>query len=349
MKQTSPACPSGFLPDRPHNSLQVHSACQSQETHGSRRHCLGILAAWGLSSLLSGCRPAEKDPKSPPELLKIYGKMGRADGRFQKPRAMTIDAQDQVYVVDMTGRIQVFSDQGDFLRLWRVPDIANGKPTGLGVNAEGNILVAHTHYYQVLFYTPDGTLLEDRTIGGVNGQGPGEFGFVTDATQDAEGNYYVSEYGQFDRIQKFDPKGKYIHQWGKHGSEPSEFNRPQSMAFDPEGFLWVSDACNHRLQVFRCFSDRVELEAIYGKSGKAPGEFKYPQGITFDRQGNLLVAEWGNHRLQRLNRQGISLSVWGTPGRKPGELSQPWAVQQDSKGKIHLLDTMNHRVQCLQG
>src|ERR1700676_661987 len=38
----------------------------------------------------------------------VWGRRGISDGRFQKPRAIAIDGKDQLYIVDMTARIQVF-------------------------------------------------------------------------------------------------------------------------------------------------------------------------------------------------------------------------------------------------
>ena len=141
---------------------------------------------------------------------------------------MTIDDQDQLYVVDFTGRVQVFDTSGNFLRGWRTPKTDNGRPTGISIDQDGNVLVADTHYFRVLFYTADGELLTDRTIGGTQGNEAGEFNFVTDAVQDSQGNYFVSEYGSYDRIQKFSPDGKFLYQWGSHGSELGQFRRPQS-------------------------------------------------------------------------------------------------------------------------
>src|SRR5690606_36152225 len=106
------------------------------------------------------------------------------------------------------------------------------------------------HYFRTLVYTPDGELLEEKTIGGVCGPGPGEFGFVTDAVEDSQGNIYIAEYGEYDRIQKFSSGGEFLVQWGSHGSEPGQFLRPQNLAIDEQDRIWVADACNHRIQVF---------------------------------------------------------------------------------------------------
>ena len=152
------------------------------------------------------------------KLEAVWGQQGGQPGFFQKPRAMAIDAQDRLFIVDKAARLQVFDRKGEFSHGWRTPDWEFGKPTGLSFDNDGNLMVADTHYYRILFYTPEGELLEDKTIGGVEGQAPGQFGWVTDAVQDSSGHYYVSEYGELDRVQKFSPSGEYLWGWGGHGT-----------------------------------------------------------------------------------------------------------------------------------
>lgn len=308
------------------------------DSFGSRG--LACVAALALLSLLPGCGPPLA---SAGRFDMIWGKQGVAHGRFQKPRAMAIDAQDNIYVVDMTARIQVFDSDGEYLRGWQTPEHKNGRPTGLSIDRDGNVLVADTHYYQVLVYSPRGELL--RKLGNGHGHGPGEFGTVTDAVQDSEGNYYVAEYGEFDRIQKFDRAGKFLLQWGGHGKEPGQFMRPQKLEFDDRERLWVADACNHRIQVFDKNGALLEL---WGTEGSAPGQLYYPYDLTLDGEGHVYVAEFGNHRVQKFTLAGESLGCWGRNGREPGELANPWALVRDSQGRIHVLDTLNHRVQRIR-
>ena len=279
-------------------------------------------------------------------LEKVWGRRGISKGRLQKPRAMAIDGQDNVYIVDKTARIQVFSPDGEYLdRGWQTPEYKNGKPTGLSFDLQGNLLVADTHYYRILFYSPAGELLKNKTIGGTSGDGGGEFGWVTDAVQDSQGNYYVAEYGEWDRIQKFSPNGKFLFQWGGHGSEPGQFYRPQNLAVDQSDHLWVADACNHRIQVFDASGEKQRIVRSWGTEGGEPGQLRYPWDLVLDENGHVYVSEFGNHRIQKFTFQGESLGCWGTHGRRGGELYEPWALARDSRGRIHVLDTNNHRVQ----
>lgn len=295
--------------------------------------------------LVAGCG---MNPHNYGRLAAVWGRRGISDGRFQRPRAIAIDRDDRIYVVDKTARIQVFDTGGKFLRGWRTPAHETGKPTGLSIGSDGNLLVADTHYYRLLIYSPQGELL--RTIGGTLGQGPGEFGQVTDAVQDSKGNYYVAEKGEYDRIQKFSPEGEFLLQWGGHGRGPGQFVLPQSLAVDENDHIWVADACNHRIQVF---DTEGKLLRMWGSEGRGLGELYYPYDLVLGENGDVYVCEYGNHRVQKFTFQKStgdyeSLGCWGTNGRGEGELHNPWGLVRDSRGKIYVLDTNNHRIQCVK-
>ena len=54
-----------------------------------------------------------------------------------------------------------------------------------------------------------------------------------------------------DRIQVFDPQGRFLRKWGIRGSGDGEFSQPQGLAIDSEGDVYVSDQGNHRILVFK--------------------------------------------------------------------------------------------------
>ncbi len=292
-----------------------------------------------VAQLLLGCVPS-KTPEGSADLL--WGQLGITEGRFQKPRAIAIDEKDRLYIIDMTARVQAFDADGNYLTSWRTPKSKNGRPSGLTIANDGKVLVADTHYYRMLVYDTEGKPIENRTIGGVQGNKPGEFGFVTDVVQDSEGNYYIGEYGDFDRIQKFSNEGEYLLQWGSHGTEPGQFRRPQNMVIDDLDQIWVADACNHRIQVFDTEGNLIKL---WGAEGSELGMLYYPYDLALDGKGHLYVSEFGNHRVQKFTLDGESVDSWGSHGKEPGHLYNPWALAIDSRGRVHVLDSRNHRVQ----
>jgi len=288
--------------------------------------------------LLPGC----SGDNPPPD--RLWGRKGVQKGDMVRPRAIAIDSKDRLYLVDFTARIQVYDRDGKHLGLtWTTPDYRNGRPSGLAIARDGNLLVCDSHYHCVRIYSPEGKEL--RTLGGETGKEPGQLGYVSDVVQDADGNYYLSEFGENDRITKLDPEGKFIRCWGSSGTEPGQFQRARALALGPDGNLYVADACNHRIQVF----DRDgKLVRCWGGVGAEAGQLSYPYDLAFNRAGQLFVVEYGNHRVQKFTKTGESLGCWGGPGREPGKFHCPWALAIDSQGAVHVLDTENHRVQRIK-
>jgi DNA-binding beta-propeller fold protein YncE len=285
---------------------------------------------------LAGC---DIQGSGTPEL--VWGIHGHQPGWVHKPRVAAFDAHDEIYLADLTDRIQVFDRDGKFLRQWNTPDFNVDGPSGLSFDRQGHLLVADTHFYRVLVYDRDGKLLFQ--IGdGVQGTTPGRFGYPTDVVVDRAGNFYVSEYGENDRIQVFSPEGKWLRQWGGHGYEPGEFLRPRALAIDDQDRIYVADSTNHRIQVF---DTQGILLRIWGEKGDGPGQLAYPFDLAIGPDKCLYVVEFGNHRVQKFTLEGKPLGTWGEAGRGPGQLFNPWALAVDSRGAVSVIDSNNHRVQ----
>ncbi len=297
-----------------------------------------------LILLIVGCAIGCSDRSDTPDL--IWGKRGIRPGDFIRPRAITIgedaSGNEEIYIVDYAGRVQVFTPEGKPLRNWSTPTIANGRPAGLcWSKLKKQLIVADSHYQQILLYQPDGTLV--KAIPGTLGAGNlGPYQYVADIAEDDAGNWYVSEFGNEneDRIRKLNPLGEHLASFGSHGSGAGEMSRPRGLSiYNNE--LYVADSCNHRIQVF-------SLEGKYlrsiGSPGTGDGQLQYPYDVMVRSDSTVFVAEWGQHRIQKFDQQGKSLGTWGKAGREPGCLFQPWGLACTAT-KVFILDSENHRVQ----
>jgi len=279
---------------------------------------------------------------SAPEL--VWGQRGTQPGDLVRPRAAAIDAQDRLYIVDFTARIQVFDRNGQFQSLcWTTPDYRNGRPSGLSIDRDGNLLVSDSHYHCLRIYSPEGKEL--RKIGGEAGTGAGQLAYVSDAVQDEEGYYYIAEFCENHRISKFDSAGHFVKCWGHEGTLPSEFGRIRALALGPDRNLYVVDSTNHRIQVF---TREGEFVRCWGQPGEERGQLSYPSDLAFGKHGEAYVVERGNCRVQKFALDGTSLGCWGGRGRLPGTFYEPWALVIDSRGRVHVIDTENHRVQRIE-
>ena len=61
---------------------------------------------------------------------------------------------------------------------------------------------------------------------------------------------YVSDgYGNA-RVHKYSPDGKLLFSWGEPGTDPGHFNIVHNICTDKDGYVYVADRENHRVQVF---------------------------------------------------------------------------------------------------
>lgn len=305
---------------------------------------MAMLSVLILLPALAGCAH-DDDPDNAPALKPelVFGVAGNSLGQFGYPRALDVDPLRKfIYVIDKTARVQRFGFDGRPQLQWHMPEMANGKPTGVSVAPDGRVFVPDTHYFRVIAYDADGTEL--LRFGGY-GTEPGQFIYTTDVAFGPEGRLYVSEYGGNDRVQVFDPKGNYLFQFGSFGPDEGQFNRPQSMVFNPQKTeLFIADACNHRIDVF---DPQGKFLHSFGTAGHGAGQLAYPYGLAMLDDGSLLVAEFGNNRIQRLDQHGKCLGLMGRVGRGTGELQYPWAVA-GTQDQVFVLDSGNNRVQVIR-
>ncbi|MCO5166829.1 MAG: SMP-30/gluconolactonase/LRE family protein [Planctomycetes bacterium] len=285
-------------------------------------------------------------PEPGPAPLAFWvGGTGTADGRLQYPRAIVAEADGSALVCDKTGRIQRWDPEGRLRAVVRTPAIAQGKPTGLGVDAEGQVLVADTHYCRVLVYGPDLAL---RRVYGAPGRASGQFMFISAVREGPAGLHWTADYGDdVARVQALRPDGAPLRATGHYGTGEGELRRPMSLAFGPAaGEVYVADAVNHRIAVL-ALDDGRWLRTI-GRAGRGPGELDFPYDIALDDEGRLWVAEFGNQRVQVLDpHDGACLGLWGAPGRRPGALGRPWGLALGKGDRLWVLDSHNDRLYAL--
>lgn len=272
--------------------------------------------------------------------VQVIGTWGTAPGQFNKPRSLTLDADDNLYVVDMTGRVQKFSKDGTFVAFWQMPETDIGKPKGMCRDASGDIVVIEPHYARVNHFRTDGTLAHQW---GTTGTNAGQLTIPRAAAVNSKGEIFITEYTRVDRMQKFSHHGtNHLIEIGQAGNGTGEFNRPEGVGIGRDDHVYVADSCNHRIQVFN--SDGNFFRA-HGKAGSGSGEFSYPYDVQIDAQGFEFVCEFGNSRIQIFDADGRVVEILGQAGQRPGEFHNPWSIALDSAGNLYVADSKNNRVQ----
>ena len=135
-----------------------------------------------------------------------------------------------------------------------------------------------------------------------------------------------------DRIYVTDPDNSEIKvfEWGS-GNLLKTFgkdsmDRPMNLAFDSQGYLYVSDI--GRFQVLKFDRDGHLLQAV-GKLGLNYGHFSRPKGVAIDRSGKIYVVDASFYNVQVFRENGQLLTFFGGGGTGPGNLILPAQVSLD--------------------
>ena len=209
-----------------------------------------------------------------------------------EPGSMAIDRENRLLYVSDIQLDQVLVYDADSLKLLRkigttghnheltTPgDLA--KPSGLAVDAEGNLYVCDTLNDRVEVFDADGKFISTY---GKNGDGPGYFARPKGITIDSDGHIWVAD-GMQDRVQVFNQQWQLLIVFGGHGLLPGQFQGLVNVTADNKSNrVFTSEIYPGRVQQFRYVTDaeaeglQKEKEAGRTKkaSASAPVEIKKP-------------------------------------------------------------------------
>jgi sugar lactone lactonase YvrE len=134
----------------------------------------------------------------------------------------------------------------------------------------------------------------------------------------------------------------------------ARFSRPNGMAFDRAGNLYVADSNNHAIRKITPAGVVSVWAGAAGVQGVADGDcvkarFLYLQDITVDSVGNVYVADLYNHTIRKITpactvstlagQAGVRGTVDGTGAA--ARFAGPSGVILDTAGNLYVTDTFN--------
>ncbi len=127
-------------------------------------------------------------------------------------------------------------------------------------------------------------------------------------------------------------KGEVIRTLGGPGGEPGQFKIPNSLCVSPDGYLYVSDTHNWRIQKLTRDGKPVWTK---GTPGYRLGEFGRPRGIRVGPDGIVYVVDGATEIVQMFDPDGRILMRFGGPGNVPGALGLPATLAVDTTSIPH--------------
>jgi hypothetical protein len=151
---------------------------------------------------------------------------------------------------------------------------------------------------------------------------------------DAQGFVYVMDVMKC-QLQKFDPKGELVGNWGTISANAGGLVRPKHIDIDRDGTLYVVDAAFQNVQLF---DQRGQVLTFFGTAGAHPGSMYLPAGICvhegdLDLFANQIHPAFQAERLVLVTNQfgGNKVAVYAMGRLKPGKSVQDVSA---SKGMV---------------
>jgi len=118
--------------------------------------------------------------------------------------------------------------------------------------------------------------------------------------------------------------------------------RPEYVAVDASGNIYVTDSGNDRIQKF---NSSGEFITMWGTSGSGDGQFISPTAIAVDNNGDVYVCDQTPDRIQKFTSSGGFITKWGSTGSGPGLFDDPSGIAVDGSGNVFVTDKNNRRIQ----
>jgi DNA-binding beta-propeller fold protein YncE len=265
--------------------------------------------------------------------------------------AVCVDSKDTVYVFTRgTHPVIVFDRNGKFLRSWG-QDIGFVNAHGAAIGPDDMLYLTDDFGQTVRKCTPDGKVL--MTIGTPKVAAPPfsgkPFNRCTHTALSPSGDIYVSDGYRNAAVHKYSPDGKLLLSWGEPGTGPGEFNLVHNIACDDDGWVYVADRENHRVQVFdgngkyeTQWKDLARPCGLFVTRGKSPvaiiGELG-PETVATLTNGAPNLGP----RVSIVSAKGEILARVGRApiGEGPGQFIAPHGIAVDSRGDIYVAEVAN--------
>ena len=253
----------------------------------------------------------------------ITGISALGSGTLNAPRAVHVDSQKNLYIVD-TNHFRVQFWPYSTSNGTTVAGNANGTSSSglnvrgysnaLYVDTAGNVYVSDGSYGRVVKWSA-GALTGVLVAGnGTQGYGSGQLAYPIGITIDAQSNtFYIVDYSSHTVVAW--PSGMTARAIvaglnSTAGSTQDLLNNPWGIIRDTYGNLYVADTGNNRVQMFcaigSSFSSSSTIAGI-GLAQLSSRGLHLPTAIAFESQMNLYVADFANHRVQKFMRTHYTL------------------------------------------
>jgi DNA-binding beta-propeller fold protein YncE len=285
---------------------------------------------------------------------------------FQRPRSLTDDEKGATLNPPRSKccvpapSVLVFNQSGEVVKSWGGPgdNLGYDWPTnehGILVDNKGFVWLSGNGKtdMMVLKFTTDGKFVAEIGKSGplTSSTDLSQFGQVAALEYDKTANeiYAADGYGNH-RVAVLDgDTGAIKRVWGAYGKPPTDDKLPpydpdapqfaspvHCIALGKDGFVYVCDRTNNRVQVFGKDGNFVR-QFVFEPKTQGPGS---AWGLSFSpldkRQNYFVLIDGTNNMIETVRRKdGAIVGTYGRPGRGAGEFHWVHAAKFDSRGNLY--------------
>ncbi|MGH6828734.1 MAG: peptidyl-alpha-hydroxyglycine alpha-amidating lyase family protein [Rhizomicrobium sp.] len=264
--------------------------------------CLAALLSSAIG-LCAGPALGQQITKSSPPFSRIDNYLKMPAGRHMgSTSSVSGDSHGNIWVAERCGAndcagsrlapVLEFDPRGNFIKSFGAGQLLF--PHSIFIDKADHIWIVDNHDNgkigdDVIEYDENGRVLKTLGTPGVPGNDETHFNQPSSVLVAPDRDIFVGDGHTQDkgnaRIVKFDPDGKFLMQWGGHGSGPGRMDIPHCLAMDSQGRLFVGDRGNNRMDIF----DQN------GRFIASWSQFSRPSGCYIDGKDNLYVADSESH------------------------------------------------------
>jgi uncharacterized protein (TIGR03437 family) len=311
------------------------------------------------------------------------------DAMLSQPSAIALNGAGSLYIADTgtqrvrqvlpTGVIQTLAGTGiaGYLSDNVVASAAMlNLPTGVALDAAGDILIADTWNQRIRQVTADGRI---HTLVGTGAVGVGAEGLAPAQTPlsepsgvciDRGGTLFVVDTFNH-RVLEAAPQAMVVTAAGNGApgdagdggpARLAQLNLPSACSRDSAGNLFIADTSNHRIRKVAP-SGAISTVVGTGTAGFSGDEspaiaasINTPRGVVVDDNGDIFIADTGNNRIRQVTPDGVIHTIAGQAAAgfagdggpaATAQINAPGGLLLDGAGDLYFADTGNNRVRRL--
>jgi len=248
----------------------------------------------------------------------VLGSEEKYSDLVQKPYGVAV-YDGKIFVVDTRGPGYAVLDLVK-KRSYMVSGFGSGrmsKPINITIDKQGNRYISDTGRKQILMFDKKDKFI--KAFGVKDQFKPSDVAFIGD-------KMFIADL-QHQNILVLDKNsGDNLYSIGSSGSGKENFFFPTNIEYASDGYLYISDTGNFRIQKV---TPEGKFVRSFGSVGTGLGHFARPKGVAVDHNGVIYVVDAAFENVQVLDKEGRVLLYFASAGGAPDSINLPTDIEID--------------------